>query len=164
MTRTIEVPVDENVASALALVRDYALTFDDHPEKTTGNGAQHIAASETRTAKFAIERAAELLEKTGLMPERKQNHARRPRRHGGRTDLDKEPRMYRMSKRGAHTYDVPVGTTVEIIGTSTAPVLDGAWHDRRRGSRQTGLVTIGEEIEPADGEIDAGPERGTGTT
>ena len=71
--------------------------------------------------------------------------------------------MYRMTKRGARTYNVPAGTAVEIIGDGTAPVLDGAWYDRRRGARQTGLVTIGEEIEPAGDEIDAGREAASGT-
>ena len=75
MTKTIEIPVDDKVASALALVRNYALSYGDHPNKTTGNGAHHIANSEVRTAKFAIELAAELLETNGLMPRRDQTAA-----------------------------------------------------------------------------------------
>ena len=46
MTKTIEIPVDDKVASALAVVRKYAWTFGDHPNKTTGNGTHHIANSE----------------------------------------------------------------------------------------------------------------------
>ena len=54
--------------------------------------------------------------------------------------------MYRMTARGARQYGVAEGTRVDIISTYTAPWLDGAWFDERRGSRQTGIVVIGEEI------------------
>ena len=52
-----------------------------------------------------------------------------------------------MTEIGARTYGVPAGTPVEIIGDTKAPILDAAWCDERRGNRQTGLVTVGEEVE-----------------
>ena len=56
----VEVEIDDEMASALLTLREYAVTLTDHPDKTTDNGVRYIIENDRAAVKFGVKLAAEL--------------------------------------------------------------------------------------------------------
>ena len=57
----VEVEIDDEMASALLTLREYAVTSTDHPDRTTDNGVHYIIENDRAAVKFGVKLAAELL-------------------------------------------------------------------------------------------------------
>ena len=57
----VEVTIDDEIASALLTLREYAVTMTDHPDKTTDNGVHYIIENDRAAVRYGVKLAAELL-------------------------------------------------------------------------------------------------------
>ena len=61
----VEVTLEKDAKDALLTLREYALTFSAHPDKTTANGAAYIVENAAEAVKFGVKLAADLLTQHG---------------------------------------------------------------------------------------------------